>query len=472
MYLRRNCTENATQNVLTNIQNFSIDILMNTFKKKNLMLIVSEGEGQRIEFKEKLSRLNREFVAFANAAGGSIFVGIDDKGKIKGNQISNKDISEIYNIARNCDPSINIETLKYNENVFEIIVQEGVDKPYRCKEGFFLRVGPNTQKLKRDEIRDIIIAEGRFHFDEVLNKHFQFPQDFDRKRLNDYINLADIRFNGISEDILCSMNVAEKIKGKLYLNQAGVLFFAKIPQQFIKESYISCIRYQGYERFGIIDRQEIYGDLIVLIEDALKFIKRNIKVKYSFDEKAQRREIYEYPIIAVREAVTNAVMHRDYYYDASHIYIHVFADRLEIENPGGLLHGLKIEDLGNRSVRRNRTIADLLFRAKYIERIGSGIQRMRRALELNNNPPMEITATNFFVVKLYPRVDKEESLHLTPRQNHLFQFIKGKGRITKREASLWLKVSDDTALREIKALLEKDLIIKSGTGKSTVYILK
>lgn len=445
---------------------------MNTKKNNKLALIVGQGEGQKVEFKEKPNRLDREIVAFANASGGSIFLGVNDSGKISGIRLTNKLKSELHDTARNCDPPIRISIEEHSGQAIEVRVNEGDNKPYRCKDGFFLWIGPNTQKLKRNEIAQIILSEGKHHFDEMLNEDFIFQKDFDKGKLDRFLEIAGIEHHAPHRNILASLDVAQIFPRHIKLRQAGVLFFAKEPQHFLKESHISCVRYSGTDRFDVIDREEIYGDPITMIERALRFAKRNVRVQYSITANAQHQEIYEYPLVAIREAIINAVMHRDYYYDASHIYIHIFSDRLEIENPGGLYHGLKIEDLGKRSVRRNRTIADLLYRAKFVERIGSGIQRMEKALELNNNPPMEITATNFFVVKFFPRIASDRTLSLTTRQNKLYQFIKGKGSVSKTEAAQLLGVSGDTALREIKILMQEVLIQKSGVGKNTVYSLK
>ena len=154
------------------------------------------------------------------------------------------------------------------------------------------------------------------------------------------------------------------------------------------------------------------------------------------DARPQRREVHEYPLVAIREAITNAVMHRDYHYDAAHVFVSIFADRLEVENPGGLFSGLSLADLGKRSVRRNRLVADLLFRARYVERVGSGIPRIRQALQENGNPPMEISVSNFFVVTFRPRLDTESPL--SARQSRLFQFVAGRTRTTKEEAATFL----------------------------------
>ena len=300
---------------------------------ERLTLILSEGEGERIEFKEGLGQLDREIVALANAAGGSIFIGVDDQGEIVGINVGNRMQSEVSTIARNCDPPLKVKTLVYPERVLEIRVSEGTDKPYRCKGGFFLRMGPNTQKLNRNEIRQLILSSGTYRFDEAPNGRFQFPQDFDRQKLQEYVKLCGFATTAEHEDILISLDAARRIKNRIVLCNAGVLFFAKQPQSFIKESHISCVRYRGRDRFNIIDRQELAGNPIEMIENAHAFAKRNIRVGYSFNEGARRQESFEYPIPAVREAIINAVMHRDYFYDASNIYISIYSDRLEIENP-------------------------------------------------------------------------------------------------------------------------------------------
>jgi len=208
-----------------------------------------------------------------------------------------------------------------------------------------------------------------------------------------------------------------------------------------------------------------------MIENAHAFIKRNIRVGYSFNECARRQESFGYPIPAVREAIINAVMHRDYFYDASNIYISIYSDRLEIENPGGLYSGLTMDELGKRSVRRNRLIADLLFRAGYVERVGSGIPRMRKSLEENKNPPMEISATNFFSVVLYPRIEQLDKMNLSERQFRLYQLVIEKGTIKTAEAARLMSISEDTTLRELRTLIALGLIEKKGIGKKTSYSL-
>ena len=148
--------------------------------------ILQEGEGFKIEFKESLKNLDKEMVAFANASGGRIFLGVDDDSKVKGISITNKLKSQIQVLARNCDPQIKIkqEKLLFKEKAILIVeVIEGENKPYQCSSGFYLRQGANSQKLKRDEIISFSIEEGKIKFDEQINKTFDFKKILIMKNL-------------------------------------------------------------------------------------------------------------------------------------------------------------------------------------------------------------------------------------------------------------------------------------------------
>ncbi|MBX9585707.1 MAG: putative DNA binding domain-containing protein [Gammaproteobacteria bacterium] len=443
----------------------------------DISLILSEGESYKVEFKEQKAKLDREIVAFANASGGSIYLGVNDQSEVVGIEISNKLMSEIHDIARNCDPSIRISLVQHKAKVLEVQVEEGIDKPYRCHDGFFLRVGPSAQKLRRDEIVELLNNSGKIRFDESINTKFDYKNDFSKNRLKEYLKICEVKTSAKTKDILQSFSVAEYKKNELKFTNACVLFFSLNPQRFFPESYITCVRYQSNDRFSIIDKAEILGSPIEQIEEAMLFILRNISVKTVVSSKikpliGQSTKVYDYPINALREAVVNAVTHRDYGYDSSHVYIHIYPDHIDIENPGGLYHGLTIDNLGKRSVRRNRLIADLLYRANYIEKAGTGFDRMHEALKNNNNPPLDVSVTNFFNIRFYKRVESENELNLTARQQLLYAMLKEKIVIKKQEAALYLGISNDTALRELKVLEKQKLIVRTGTGKSTAYRIK
>lgn len=436
-----------------------------------IRLVLQEGEGQTIEFKENLSNLDKEMVGFVNSMGGSIFVGINDENKIVGVRQDNTTISQIYDIARNCDPPIKIHIEKL-QNILEIIVREGEDKPYRCKNGFYLRVGVNSQKLTRDEIISFAIGEGKIRFDEQINKEFIFKTDFSTQYYDSFLKLTNISVKLASKDLLINLNAAEKQRGEILFTNSAVLFFAKDPQKFFPEAYITAVRYRGIDRSSIIDRKDLRGNLIAQVDETMNFVKRNTAEEIIVGPFPQHQTIGEYPLDAIREAVINAATHRDYFYDTSHIYVHIFSDRIEIENPGGLFKGLTIEDLGKHSVRRNRLIAELFFRAGYIEKVGSGMIRMFKAMETAGNPPPEIYATNFFNIIFKKRVLEGDKLKISDRAKNLLHFINTHKSVSREECGNYLGISEDTALRELNSLIDHGLIEKIGTGKTTRYTAK
>jgi len=163
--------------------------------KKDLEIILQEGEGQTIEFKESFtSFVVRDIVAFANSIGGKVFIGVDDTGKIKGINITNKLKSQVTDMARNCDPFIPVY-LQTLGNVLAVIVDEGVNKPYQCKEGFFLRQGPNSQKLTRDQIIQFYIDENKIKFDSQINIKFKYPEDFSRDLFKQYFTDISVKMS-------------------------------------------------------------------------------------------------------------------------------------------------------------------------------------------------------------------------------------------------------------------------------------
>jgi predicted HTH transcriptional regulator len=252
-------------------------------KQKIIDFILQEGEGYKIEFKEAIGHIAREMVAFANASGGKIFVGITDTHKIKGIEVNERLKSQIQDIARNCDPSVKIllETIPYKDKkVLLVDVYEGDNRPYSCGEGFFIRNGPITEKLRRDEIVTIFQKEGRIRFDKLVNPKFNFNQDFDIKKLEDFLSRAGIKTNLVAEDILLNLGVAEKQERKLFLNNSGILFFAKDAKEFFESTYVTCARFKGNDRSTVIDRTDIYGSLINQVEESMKFVKRNIRVGF------------------------------------------------------------------------------------------------------------------------------------------------------------------------------------------------
>ena len=192
---------------------------MNT---KELEFICTEGEGQYIEFKERPDRsLASEMVAFANAGGGKIFISITDAGQPIGFEATNRQKSQVQDLANNCDPPLLIGLVQ-SGNILIVEVKEGKNKPYKCREGFFIRIGPNAQKMSRDQILELCIKDGKIRFDEQVCAEFDF-KDFDDDKFDSYMKLAHITNTLDKKDILANIHVLTD-EG---MTNAGVLFFCK-----------------------------------------------------------------------------------------------------------------------------------------------------------------------------------------------------------------------------------------------------
>ena len=377
-----------------------------------LTLILSEGEGYRSEFKERLSDLDREMVAFANASGGFIYLGISDDRRVLGFRADNKTRSQIYDIARNCDPPLHI-LLEESHGILIIEVREGTDKPYRCSSGFYNRVGPNAQKMNRDEIVEFVKSEGKIRFDELIHRDFS-EVDFDIEKFRRFLAMSGISPVLPPERILKNLQVVDIQGGKSLFSNTAVLFFAHNLADHYFHTCVTCAIYKGRDRVRVLDRKDFNYDIVDSIDEVMLYLKQHLLVRYEFDGSPARKEIPEIPFEALREAVINAVIHRDYFEKGANVMIEIFDDRVEITSPGGLPKGLRPEDFGSLSLLRNPNIANLMQRIDYIEKMGTGIKRMQSLLEEAGLPPLRYEFSGF-VRALFMRTSEETTAQATPQ---------------------------------------------------------
>ncbi|MGD9160493.1 MAG: putative DNA binding domain-containing protein, partial [Desulfobacteraceae bacterium] len=260
-------------------------------KKKEFEYILQNGESYLVEFKERVnSSLSREITAFANASGGRIFLGVSDDGKAIGIDITNRLRSQIQDIANSCQPSINVNLKKYSSSILIIDVPEGKDKPYQCSEGFFIRMGSNAQKMHRDRIVEFLQSEGKIKFEEQVHKKFDFEKDYSPAKLEGYLKLAGITQNLDDESILVNLGVVEKPGSSLKMKNAGVLFFSESIRLLCEQATITCAVFDGTERIHVLNRKDYSQDIITNIDNALHFIKQELRVEYQMTDTPQRKE--------------------------------------------------------------------------------------------------------------------------------------------------------------------------------------
>jgi len=206
-----------------------------------LEFLINQDEGYNLEFKESVSgSLAREICAFANANGGKIVVGVSNDKKIKGVSDVNTAKSKIQDYARNMDPSFSV-TMHMLDDVLVVNVPEGKKKPYSVNGKFYLRKGPNSQQLNREEIRGLFREEGFIRFDETPNKKFEFDNDFDRHKFKTFLDRAHISEVLDQKKILENLLLIENGKMK----NAGVLLFCHRITKFFFGATIKCVLFRG-----------------------------------------------------------------------------------------------------------------------------------------------------------------------------------------------------------------------------------
>jgi len=253
--------------------------------------------------------------------------------------------------------------------------------------------------------------------------------------------------------------------------------FAKNPQSPLTQATVHCGRFRG--KTTIIDDRLISGSIIHQVDEVMDFIRKNIKVEYRISGKPQREEIWDYPLDALREAVTNAICHRDYS-QLSDIQIIIYDDFIQIWNPGFLPFGMTIDDLYDplhTSKPRNKLIAQIFYDIGFIERYGSGIQRMIDECEKMKIPEPEFAEKySGFTITFRKDIFTREylsNLKLNERQIEAVIYVRKRRTITNHEYQIKFKVSKRTATNDLDDLMKKGLFQKTGTrGRGTYYTLK
>lgn len=444
--------------------------------KHELNTIIESGEGYTTEFKRNVNTdLSKELVAFANASGDRIFIGIEDDGTVKGINADNVLKSKVQMMAHDCDPSVPIE-LEVFETILIIEDKEGKDKRYRCTSGFYLRNGTSTIKLSTSKIIEFIKSEGKVKFDELYNKEVRYPGEVDKDTLNKYKQLSGITNHLNDDELLTNLGLIFIDEDHYYCNNTAVLFFIKNPSLYIPQSAVNCVAYRRITKVNILDRKTFDLDMISNIDESIDFLKRHLNVSYEIKGK-RRSERLEIPEVALRKAVVNAVAHRDYFEKGANVMIEIFDNRVEISNPGGLPKGLSPEDFGKRTLARNPLIAALLNRAKYIEKLGTGIQRIRQEMSAARLPEPDFQFDGFFTISLRRYNFKEAvktSLKLNDKRSYRIVFILRQiaaGTFNVENAAVEMAATSRTVRNDLDILVQNEWVKSIGATKDRRYEL-
>jgi len=441
-------------------------------------------ESEIVEFKKSTAQIDRALktvCAFLNHKGGAIYFGVDDKNKLIGQDVSDSTIRSIsqkirQKIKPEISPEVKVLEIK-SKKVIEVKIKEGSSKPYYLDGVAYKRTGTESPAISPEELERIILDKKKRYWDSEICDGAKL-EDIDENKVRWFLREAK-KERGLN---ITEYTPVKEVLMKLKLLQdknpinAAMLLFAKKP--WFLQSEVKCIRFFGNKPVKpYIDFQTLEGNVIDLIDGAEEFVLKNIKKSiWLVPGQVQREEKYEYPSGAVREAIINAVVHRDWE-SPSKVQVRVFDDYIEIWNPGKLPDGWTVEKLKQKheSIPKNPLLFKQLFLIKYVEDVGGGTVDM---IGLCNawgipEPEFEDMGTSIIVTfrKFIVTEELMNKLSLNERQKRVIEYLKEHGKITNNEYCKLFDIVKDTANRDLNDLLSKCLIEKKGSGPKTHYIL-
>ena len=455
-------------------------------------------------------RLYESLSAFANRSGGGVMLfGLDEKQGFDvvgvGNadqlqrEISDPTSSEMEPPLR---PEFTVENIN-NKTVVAVEVSElPADqkpcfyKPAGLKSGAYIRVGNTNRKMTDYEIFGYTSVRTQPTFDEDFVRNATI-ENLNRAKLENFLTkLRSTRpqANYLSqpfEEVLKQIKIIGEVDGILRPTLAGLLMFGKYPQEFEPQLVITFLQYYGTtetektprgERF--LDNRKFEGTISEIVEGAVNHVLASIR-KSSLIEGLYRRDIPEYPEEAVREAVVNAVAHRDYsdFVRGSYIQIRLFADRLEVQNPGGLYGNVSVETLEEEQSTRNRVLMRLMEDLHLVENRGSGIRTMLSVMRnANLEPPrFQDKRSSFWVTFHSHTLMNPESIAwlnqfadqpLNDHQRLALAYLHHHDQMTNSDYQRLSHVDSVTANRELHSLVQLKLLDQHGTRRWAYYTLK
>lgn len=424
-------------------------------------------ESETVELKEIFtSDLKKEIVAFANTNGGIIYIGVQDSGEIVGLDNADFVIQQISNSLRDSirpDVSIftNIELLqKEGKFLIKLTVSQGTKKPYYLSDkglkptGVYVRSGTTSAPASEDAIRMMIkMTDG-----DSFETNRSLVQD-----LTFHILDGELKKRGLEFTEVQMKNLGILSSDGIYTNM-GLLVSDQCKHS------IKFAIFQGTDKLVFRDRKELTGSLFAQLTDSYKTIDFYNGTKASFHD-LLRTDERDYPEDAVREALLNAIVHRDYSFSGS-TFINLYSDRLEMISLGGLVPGLSLEAaILGASQTRNEKLAALFYRMKLIEAYGTGISKIISCYKgLSAQPEFENVEGAFRVVlpNIHAKVLSAEDEKYLP----ILGLFEKQKEITRTDVEEVLGSGTTHAINILKEMLDKDLIHKVGNGRLTRYVRK
>jgi len=439
---------------------------------------MTNKESQTVEYKQNWrDDCLKVISAFANSDGGNLIIGLDDQGKPSGLKNVKRLLEDIPNTIRNklgIIPTVGLNK-KNKKDIIKIAVTPcSVPISYNGK--YYLRSGSTVQELKGKDLADFLMKKSGSTWDDIVEERADF-NEIDNGSIEKFKKYAADRIPSIVKErdntaLLQKLNLFDNKD----LKRAAVLLFSNDSQKFYLQSVVRIGKFLTDTEIQTTDI--VKGNLFAQLENTLEILRTKYLISNIKYEGIHRRDILEYPYEALREAIINALIHRDYS-GTSQIQIRVYPDKLMIMNEGKLPPEIPVEKLktNHLSIPRNTLLAKIFYYAGFIESWGHGtIKIVENCIEQGLPEPDFMEENGVMTVTFYKDKWNEANLKklgLNDRQIKAVLFVKEKGKITNSEYQILCKLKKRQTTDDLKDLENKNIFIRIGsTGKGTHYILK
>jgi ATP-dependent DNA helicase RecG len=430
--------------------------------------------------------LAEHLVAFANSDGGTVVVGLDDRGRAPGSVFA-EDVEAVLRAAeRLCRPPVvaGWEQLEGPAGpAYAISVPRSPELHSLADGRVLIRAGSYNRPLGGEEIRHLAATKssGDYEAEAVPGAR---RNDLDDDVIAEYIDKRQQRQRRpVTQPVDELLREIGALDSQGNPTHSGLLLFGRHPQHFLPQSGLVFVKFVGNEPrgddglAGYGRREEVTGPLARVIENAWQIAWSEMTVG-AVVKGLERQDIAEYPPFAVREALVNAVCHRDYRLKGRRIEMRMYADRLEVISPGGLPGYITVDNLVEEHFSRNPRLVAGLFQWGYIEELGLGIDRMIEDMVQAGHPPPKFKAAPYsFTVTLFNARERRATprweTSMNERQARALTYVRESGSITNREyRQLCPDVTPETLRLDLNDLVDRGILLRIGAKKGTYYILK
>jgi|SRR3989338_8414109 len=443
---------------------------------KNVIETIPLEEGYLAEFKEfkgaiSVKELAKTLCAFANTDGGTVYIGVADNRQIRGVHITPLLLDNIQNTAREvCIPPIPIvlcEVIADNKKALKITVEKSGHLHSVSSGQTYVRVGTQDKRIIGEELLRLAETKSQVSFEEnLLDTGLEV---IDRTVINEYYTarkkVSAVMGKMDEEELLQKMGLAKNEAGKFKIKTGAFILFGKEHDQTLLQRDFTFVKYDVEGKMYSY-REDISAPAVKTIERLMELIKPYNKITSGI-QWVKRKENYTYPEDAIREAIVNALAHRDYRIAGLKNECRIYPDRLEVISAGSLPNIITLENIDKRHYSRNPKIMNALLILGLTEELGQGINMMKRLLKTNGNPPPEFLANpdQFKVIFYRPKalVPKNDARKM------LDDFFSSNKFLSRRQVEGICGMGSTSAKYLIEELIKEGYLLKFGNGPATRY---